>query len=487
MNTTESMFAKRWVPWYAIIIALVMVFSSVAYSTGRPSSTTVATQSGNTPSASAQPISRDGSQIIPGNYVTLTCTHGQITVGGVTCTSSTSPVTKDLCDTSPSCQYTVHGSVLSGYGFADWTWSGSSAITNSGDFNATLTVYVANPAFTYSSSVTLATGAPAQVKLLVGSNATIGYSAALVQVAGWDFTNGQNAILVGGYSYPIDATRFAGTSYSFSQWTTYGVSVGNFTTQATTLNVGSSGGTLGLVPKIVAPSWAGYVTVGSSFRSVSAYIQLPAWINATAPSGDSCQADFNCNMGFWVGIGGYFTGGTGGNLWQAGVSITFNNRTTATVFPFFEAESYLGVACHATRYGCAAYNGSANLTVSLGNLILATVSTTGTVCSYFIENMNTTKTWQGSEPWSPDRHSVEWAGESPAGANGKGVPDFAAATFSTLKVNGTSVALNLDPCASPQFYIAGHGFTTGYVSSSYLPFTGWPEFFVTPTSSQGYT
>ncbi len=67
-----------------------------------------------------------GPQLVQGTYVTLTCTHGTISLEGTQYCSHTS-VTHDLCDVS-SCQFSMTGTVDSGYSFTGWVLSGEDSV-----------------------------------------------------------------------------------------------------------------------------------------------------------------------------------------------------------------------------------------------------------------------------------------------------------------------------------------------------------------------
>ena len=439
----------------AIAVALLMVASSGAYSVTQETSTSVASHSPSLSLPANQPGTPGGPLVVPGNYVTLTCTDGVISVGGDTCSNQAKTI--DMCDTSPSCVYTAYGSALSGYGFGEWTVGGSAGLTGSSDFNATLTVYVVNPALRYSSTLTLTVGTGELVSGTVYVNESVPTSVATIQIAGWDLTNGQSIYLGNGYSLPISATDFkdsGDSSYAFSQWATNAGTLGSPTAESTTLDV-SGAGTLDLIASLGPPgNWGGYVTSGTDLTSVSGTIDMPTCLGSCP--GDPAPATYN--VSFWVGLGGSYSGAA---LWQAGVALsqTVSNSepTVTTMTPFFEA---VGGTCSSSTYGCNPQYAPLSFVVSLGDTVIVNISTSGGNSLFSIKDTTDGDSWTGTDySFTPNTHTAEWVGEI--------VPipllGFNSTTFTHLITNGNDVTLGQSPVVA---LLAGE--STYYITPSYV-------------------
>jgi Divergent InlB B-repeat domain len=314
---------------------------------------------------------------------------------------------------------------------------------------------------------------PELVEALIYPGSPTGAGVANAIINGYYFENSQTTYLTSGHVYSISAANY-GSGYAFSQWTSSAGTLGNLTTQSTTLTVGSSGGVLRLVAAWSPTNWAAYVA-GKAYDSVSGTVYLPARASgAVCPPPGDCGVTIQ-DIAFWVGLGGASASAL---LWQAGVAITFTSGVMS-ISPFIEA---VGSGCLNTKYGCDPYYGS--ISISLGNHILETVSTSGGTSSWFIEDLNNSQTWQGSESWSPSTATAEWVGESPTAADGSGTASFSSALFVSLKLNGTPVALDSVPL---QASLIAFSNDASYISPGYVdPTSGWDTFYITDSAVRSW-
>jgi hypothetical protein len=93
--------------------------------------------------------------VTPGTFVTLNCTHGTIKLAGtLECSHQiTSPI--DLCDTTPSCQFSLVGTVDSGFNWYGWLTSGEASVTCGSCLSTTLTVDTPTQSGHYAGGLTL--------------------------------------------------------------------------------------------------------------------------------------------------------------------------------------------------------------------------------------------------------------------------------------------------------------------------------------------
>ncbi len=204
--------------------------------------------------------------VVPGNYVTFTCTHGTISLGGTQYCSHTTTAPIDLCDSS-SCQFSMTGTVDSGYNFYGWVVGGNYASVQCGTcLSTTLTLTVPNLSDRYSTSVNLDTTAPppptpVTITVATFENFSTEWMPADVQVCLGNqcsnATNGERTTLDQGQTYNVTAIRLPGQVYVF-QWTTNAGYLSNTTNNPISFTPERSG-TLSLITKLRAGNLAGYV------------------------------------------------------------------------------------------------------------------------------------------------------------------------------------------------------------------------------------
>jgi len=139
------------------LISIVLLVASTVGATTASAASIRTTPSG--PSGlSAE--SNDGSGpllISPGTWVTLTCTHGTISLDGTVYCNHTTTVPILLCD-STSCPFTMVGTVDSGYTFYGWLVGGQASVScEYYCLTTTLTVYTPNSNNHYTASAQLDT------------------------------------------------------------------------------------------------------------------------------------------------------------------------------------------------------------------------------------------------------------------------------------------------------------------------------------------
>jgi len=357
----------------------------------------------------------------PGFYLTLNCPHGTIDADAMSCNHQSS-VIQDVCD-SPSCQFSLSGTVDSGYKFHGWTSTGvvitcsTSCLTD-----ATLTVYVPNQGGRYAGSVALSvTQSPPTVTITVSmfENWSTGWTpasevkACLVtncSIAG----NGGTLTLEKGQTYTLSIVGLVPYD-SFFQWTTNAGKLSSPGSSTSSLNVASAG-TISLYASTTHASWAGYIysppTQTGKVTSVSAEFSVPSRAKSYT-------------YAVWVGIGGL----PGTNLFQAGVILPgtiYGGQPEA----FWEE---VGVStCTPAEGGCQYTN--ASMVTSVGDQLLVTVTSNNNgVCAFSIDDLSrSNETWTKSTPWSPYAQSGEWINE----------PQSA---FTTPPVNFTKMALDGTP------------------------------------------
>ena len=213
----------------------------------------------------AQPL------VVPGNYVTFTCTHGTISLGGTQYCSHTTTAPIDLCDSS-SCQFSISGTVDSGYTFYGWVLGGDYASVKCGTcLSTTLTLTVPNLSNKYSASVTLDTTLPT-VRITVSTfeNFSTWWVAAEVRACLGSLcinaTNGQALTLDQNRTYGLTAFDLPYHIYVF-QWTTNAGYLSNTTSNPISF-IPEWSGTLSLITKAWGSTGAGYVYSSSPSPSI---------------------------------------------------------------------------------------------------------------------------------------------------------------------------------------------------------------------------
>lgn len=203
-----------------------------------------------------------GPEIVQGTYLTLQCTHGTISLSGSQYCSHTT-VTKDMCDSS-SCQFSMTGTVDSGFNFYGWVVSGQASVACGSCLSTTLTLYTPIPGDKYSASVTLDTTPPPTVTITIRTfeNWSTSWIPAEVQACPTGggscstASNGGTMALEQYYAYSLSAVDLA-SQVSFLQWTTDAGSLSSNGTNPTQFTPGLSG-TVSLITEIktAATSWA---------------------------------------------------------------------------------------------------------------------------------------------------------------------------------------------------------------------------------------
>jgi len=206
--------------------------------------------------------------ISPGTWVTFTCTHGTISLDGTQYCSHTTTASVFVCDTSPSCPFTMVGTVDSGYTFYGWLLSGQASVSCEYHcLTTTLTVYTPSPSNHYTASVTLDTTSPpppptVPVTVTTFENWSVRppWLPAEVQacLSGTCVTlsNGQTLPLDQGYSYTIKAVNLQ-LDTTFLEWSSDAGSLTNARSNPTTFTP-SQPGILTLITNWTS-SGAGYV------------------------------------------------------------------------------------------------------------------------------------------------------------------------------------------------------------------------------------
>ncbi len=91
--------------------------------------------------------------ILPGDYVTFSCDHGAVYLGG-TLVCHDGSTSKDVCD-SANCTDSLSATMDSGYTFSKWTDSGDASVWCKLCSSTKVSFNVPNPGNIYSGSVTL--------------------------------------------------------------------------------------------------------------------------------------------------------------------------------------------------------------------------------------------------------------------------------------------------------------------------------------------
>jgi len=260
-----------------------MIFAAFVFVPSPVRATNVAQSDG----LSAAANNTTGPLIPPGTTLTLVCTHGTITLDGSEFCNHNS-WTKDVCDSS-SCEFSMIGTVDSGYRFYGWVWSGQASVACGSCLSTTLTVYTPIQSGHYAASVTLDTTPPpppptVQVTFVTFENWSTNWIPAEVQVCPKsgscsNASNGQTLTLDQYDAYTLSANRLA-SEVSFLQWTTNAGSLSSNSTDSTQFTPTVSG-TVSLITEIktMPTNWAGYVnspsSSGRTISSVSGEFYLP--------------------------------------------------------------------------------------------------------------------------------------------------------------------------------------------------------------------
>lgn len=293
-----------------------------------------------------------GPEVVPGTYLTLQCTHGTISLGGKQYCSHTTTAPIDLCDSS-SCQFSMTGTVDSGYTFYGWVVSMEASVGCGSCLNTTLTLYTPNPGNRYSASVTLDTTSPppppppSEVWITVATfeNGSTSWLPAQVQAclnASCSETGNGGILTLYQYKAYTISLVYIQQNVSFSQWATDAGSLASNSSTPTQFTPTESG-TLTLVTKWNPSGWIGYSdsSCAPSCTSVSGVFTLPL-------SGGIA------GIGMWVGIGGLpLTGGTYTNLWQAGVQMNISGTNSSAIHAFWVACSGPTICSGPTHYNYA--------------------------------------------------------------------------------------------------------------------------------------
>ena len=388
----------------------------------------------------------------PGFYLTLNCPHGTIDADAMSCNHQSS-VIQDVCD-SPSCQFSLSGTVDSGYEFHGWTSTGvvitcsTSCLTD-----ATLTVYVPNQGGRYAGSVALSvTQSPPTVTITVSmfENWSTGWTpasevkACLVtncSIAG----NGGTLTLEKGQTYTLSIVGLVPYD-SFFQWTTNAGKLSSPGSSTSSLNVASAG-TISLYASTTSASWAGYIysppAQSGKVTSVSAAFHVPS-------------RDKSYDNGVWVGIGGLTTRL---NLFQAVVQV--NSTISGGGLKAYMEE--VGVStCTRAQGGCVQYSPS-SFSVGIDDKLIVTVTNNSGSCTASFKDITRNETWTNSTIWFPNAQTGEWMDE-PLGV------------FKSPQVNFTQMVLNAFPLSLIAGLIVDE--TQGYAVTMLAEQGGYPSFYI---------
>ncbi len=354
-----------------------------------------------------------GTDVIPGFYLTLDCSHGTISLNSSNdCHDQTA--TDDACDSS-TCAFALSASEDFGYTFGSWSSTGVT-VACSTCATTTLTVHVPNPGDRYTGTLTLNTvGHFVSVTVATfvnwSSNDWVpGHVEACYSSLCSNASNGQSLSLVKGYAYTI--TAHLQSSFLVEDWLTDAGTLSSNSTNPTQLTA-TGAGTLSLIARSELPeNWAGYAyspsTSGGTVTSVVGEIVIPA------------RAEVS--FGVWVGIGGM----TGTNLWQAG--ILYNSSGSQTPVAWWEN-------CSTTNCsgGRLHYIPSSTFKVSPGDRIEVTLTSSNGYCTASLQDLSKLghpKWSSGNIAFVPYDQSADWIMEPSGTAAGLAIP------VSNMAVNG---------------------------------------------------
>lgn len=367
--------------------------------------------------------------VVPGVYVSLGCTGGEILLNGSLFCRNAQVTNLLLCD-APACQYSMVGvnSNPQGTTFTGWETYGDVTLSNPFSINTTLTLTMPSLSSRYTAVVnlslkTIQQTTPVQVTIhtfvayAMGSayaSVTICSSSSISPICPFrNLPNGAVASLTSNKTYEI----VANTSFSVEQWDSNAGRVSTATGTTTSIYITSAG----IISLIVEgdSGWAGYVNSPASstgsFTVVSTEFTVPS-INSVAYDG----------TGIWVGIGGF---GSGTPLWQAGIE--WDN---GIIRAFREATS-------ASTGAKVVYN--AAMSIQSGNIIRVTVSTKNGVSYATVLDETSGVAWSVSYDFAPNTQSAEWIVEPKFNTiSSKSNSNFGqTVTFTDLLVNSFSPTL----------------------------------------------
>ena len=166
----------------------------------------------------------------------------------------------------------------------------------------------------------------------------------------------------------------------------------------------------------VSSNWAGYSVSGTTYSSVSGTWTQPAADCSTKTSSTTAAA-------FWVGLGG--------------------NDETSTALEQTGTEADC-LADGSVRYGAwyelvPAASVKAQLTVSAGDRIAASVEVSGTTVKVQLKNLTTGKSFARTLRMSaPDISSAEWVAEAPSAVTERGTQILPLTDFGTIRFDSAS-------------------------------------------------
>ena len=196
-----------------ILASLTLVVSpAMASGIGSSSGSSIETFQGGPVGLSTTTASVGGPLLIsPGTWVTFTCTHGTISLDATQYCSHTTTASVFLCDTSPSCPFTMVGTVDSGYTFYGWLLSGQASVScEYFCLTTALTVSTPNPSNHYTASVQLDTTSSPPPPPTCGGAPTISAAKPV-----WQNQSGLTRQIWVNWSYSIPSTGL-GWSAGFS-------------------------------------------------------------------------------------------------------------------------------------------------------------------------------------------------------------------------------------------------------------------------------
>lgn len=160
-------------------------------------------------------------------------------------------------------------------------------------------------------------------------------------------------------------------------------------------------------------NWSGYLATGGSFSAVSGSWYVPQ------PTGNGMTISSDAT---WVGIGGV----SSSDLIQVGTYNTVDASGKVTSAMFYELLP-------------AAAQMVVGLTVTPGDLIYASLSSSGNSWTITATNVTTNQTFQTVVSYASSLSSAEWIQEDPSYANGQLVP---LDNFGTVNLSGGSATKN---------------------------------------------
>lgn len=374
-----------------------------------------------------------GDPLIPPGYdVTFTCFYGTINLNGsIVCQNQ--QVLRDVCGVG-TCWYYLYGSGLGRSVFLAWSSGGydqSLTCVNQNCSETKLVVTLPTGVHQATGYVTISTSYPVTVTFVTFENWTTQWVPAKIQVClgstCQNESNGQTLSVNTNLSYSLTAVQFqarnviggGGPAY-FAQWVTSAGSISNSFANPAQFTP-TQAGNVSLIAGWA--NWAGYVyspsTSGGVVSNVTAEFTLP---------GEVSQSGF----AIWVGIGGMIgPNQVATNLWQAGVLVNASVKNANKIWAFWENCPGVG--------GC--YNSNVHLSGSLGiqmgDSIRATVTTSGGISYFTIQDLSRLgkPKWSDHYTFVPNTQTGEWAMEALGSANGSDV------YVGSMQLNGVPLTL----------------------------------------------